>query len=72
MSDEKKGKGETKDGFSLRCGKLTVGPSIGFDQGSAYDAMNSEETGKDKTGDGTYGGKYEKNSKTYDGPGSEE
>jgi hypothetical protein len=40
--------GATKDAFSLRSGKITVGPSSkGFDQGSAYDAMNSEETGLD-------------------------
>lgn len=39
---------QTKDAFSLRTGKLTVGPSSkGFDQGSAYDAMNSEEEGID-------------------------
>ncbi len=68
MKDEKSDKG----GFSLKGKKLTVGPSWGFDQGSAYDAMNSEETGKGDSGSGTYGGKYEKNSKTYDGPGSEE
>jgi hypothetical protein len=38
----------TKDAFSLRSGKIAVGPSKkGFDQGSAYDAMNSEETGID-------------------------
>jgi hypothetical protein len=38
----------TKNAFSLRTGKLAVGPSSkGFDQGSAYDAMNSEETGID-------------------------
>lgn len=39
----------TKNAFSLRgIGKLGVGPSgAGFDQGSAYDAMNSEETGID-------------------------
>ena len=36
----------TKNAFSLRSGKIAVGPSAkGFDQGSAYDAMNSEETG---------------------------
>lgn len=71
MKDEKKG--ESKDGFSLPSfGKLTVGPSGKFDQGSAYDSMNSEETGKDGVGDGTYGGKYEKNSKAYDGPGADE
>lgn len=35
--------------------KVTVGPSLGFDQGSAYDAMNSQSDGKDKTGSGTYG-----------------
>ena len=40
--------GSTKDAFTLRSGKITVGPSSkGFDQGSAYDAMNSEETGID-------------------------
>jgi hypothetical protein len=68
--DEKKGKGESKDAFSLRCGKLTVGPSGRADQGSAYDAMNSEETGKDSTGSGTYGegGKGNK-SKTFEWPG---
>lgn len=47
--------------------KVTVGPSLGFDQGSAYDAMNSETTGSDKTGDGTFGGKYEKNSENMEG-----
>jgi len=71
MKDEKKD-GE-KGGWSVPSfGKLTVGPSGKFDQGSAYDAMNSQETGSDKTGDGTYGGKYEKNSKAYDGPGADE
>jgi len=70
MKDEKKG---DKGGFSLPSfGKLTVGPSGKFDQGSAYDAMNSEETGSDDVGSGTYGGKYEKNSKAYDGPGADE
>lgn len=45
---DKKGKGESKDAFSLPSfGKLTVGPSGKFDQGSAYDAMNSEEEGID-------------------------
>lgn len=60
MSDEKKG-------FTVNGKKIDVGPSLGFDQGSAYDAMNSEMTGKDKTGSGNYGGKYEKNSKSMDG-----
>jgi hypothetical protein len=42
------GNGSTKDAFSLPSfGKLTVGPSGKFDQGSAYDAMNSEEEGID-------------------------
>jgi hypothetical protein len=40
--------GSFKDAFDLPSfGKLTVGPSGKFDQGSAYDAMNSEETGID-------------------------
>jgi hypothetical protein len=42
------GNGSTKDAFSLPSfGKITVGPSGKFDQGSAYDAMNSEEEGID-------------------------
>ena len=44
------GNGSTKDAFSLPSfGKLTVGPSGKFDQGSAYDAMNSEEEGSPTT-----------------------
>ena len=46
-------KGESKKGAweVPSFGKLTVGPSDKFDQGSAYDAMNSEEEGIDGVGD---------------------
>jgi hypothetical protein len=53
MSDGKGGeKSSGPNKFSLRSGKVEVGPSSkGFDQGSAYDAMNSEETGIDGQSD---------------------
>lgn len=60
-------KKEEKGGFDINGKKLDVGPNWGFDQGSAYDSMNSEMTGKDKTGSGNYGGKYERNSESLDG-----
>lgn len=60
-------KKEEKGGFSVGGKKIDVGPSRGFDQGSAYDAMNSEQEGIGKTGSGNGGGKYEKNSETLDG-----
>ena len=54
MSDEKKG-GEKMSGpgkFDLPSfGKITVGPSGKFDQGYAYDAMNSEKEGIDGESD---------------------
>ena len=62
MSDE-------KGGFTIKGKKIVVGPSRGFDQGSAYDAMNSEETGIGETGSGTFGGSYTKNSETFPQPG---
>ena len=53
--------------FSVGGKKVDVGPSRGFDQGSAYDAMNSEEAGKGKTGSGSYGGDYVRNSENLEG-----
>jgi hypothetical protein len=60
-------KKDEKGSFTVNGKRIDVGPTTGFDQGSAYDAMNSEETGKDKTGSGTNGGSYAKNSETMDG-----
>lgn len=60
-------KKESNGGFSVGGKKIDVGPSRGFDQGSAYDAMNSEESGKGSNGSGTYGGDYAKNSENLEG-----
>jgi hypothetical protein len=60
-------KKEDKGGFNVGGKKIDVGPSRGFDQGSAYDAMNSEESGKGNTGSGTYGGEYSQNSENLEG-----
>lgn len=57
---------DDKKGYTVNGKKIDVGPSLGFDQGSAYDSMNSEETGKDKSGSPNGGGSYAKNSKTMD------
>jgi hypothetical protein len=60
-------KKEEKGGFTVNGKKLDVGPAMGFDQGSAYDSMNSEEMGKGKSGAPNGGGSYAKNSETMDG-----
>ena len=66
MSEEKK---DSKGGLTAGGKKIGIGPTRGFDQGSAYDAMNSETDGIGETGSGTFGGKYEKNSETFPQPG---
>jgi hypothetical protein len=66
MSD---GKGKDKGELTVNGKKIVVGPSRGFDQGSAYDAMNSETDGKGDSGSGTFGGSYSDDSETMPQPG---